>query len=118
MELLFLAAVNLHEAGTSVASAALVEAPLPGAASVASSPCLLVMLNSLLGRELKAVSFTEILLSAWKGSEQAPGSLLLGWIRPYLAYFKPQMRLFFFYGEGVGTQKSPRGLLNLACPLQ
>lgn len=41
----------------------------------------------------------------------------MGRVQPSLAYFKPQMRLFF-YEQWAGTQTSPQGLINLPFPLQ
>lgn len=42
----------------------------------------------------------------------------MGQIQPSSAYFKPQMRLFFFYGDWAGTQANPQGPINLPFPLQ
>lgn len=75
-----------------------------------------MMLSGRGERKRKAASFTKILLSAGKRGEQAPGSLLLGWIQPDVAYFKPQMRLFFFYGEEGGRRPKSRG--PAPCPSQ
>lgn len=103
MELFFLAAETCTKPGVN-RILGLRRPPLTGAAASGARLC--AMLNRLAGGKLQAVSFAKILLSAWKGSEQAPGSLLLGRIQPSLAYFKPQMRLFF-YGEGASTENSP-----------
>ena len=117
MELFFLAAANLHEAGCKWRPQP-GGGPAPGCSLSCKGLLPLVMLNSLAGGNSKPSHLLKFFCSAWKGSELAPGSLLLGQIQPDLAYFEPRMRLFFFYGEGAGTWRIPRGLLNLLCQLQ
>lgn len=63
----------------------LVEALLPGTASVARGSCHACDVKQLQGGSSKPSHLLKFFCLAWKGSELAPGSLLLGQIQPDLA---------------------------------